>query len=950
MYLDHSKNKDPIALLVLSVLVVVGFWPITTLNYSVVAGDMLDCWLSWYTFIGQCAAEGSFPTWNPFQQGGYPIYADLQGPAWFPGTYFLANTIGHSMYSMLSLVLLSLIAAGMGMYRLCRLFGADHNSALLFGAVYICSGFFLGHMMHLYAFMSGAWIVWIIYYLLRLIERPNRGDAIKASLLAFFQLTSGNHTFTIILVYLIAAVALVKLFTTPSTKIRSYLILLLSNGVIFIMLTVVLSFGVLYSYWEIAPYFSRGGGLSIEDAQYGSSISLSLYTFLYPLVAGASLQELHIETAVESLYIGAVGSVLLLSTLARTRTATENVMLVFGFICLMASFGPMLPVHGILFKILPGLDLFRFPGYFAFFTIVCWLPLAARSLSDIDALGEQKLKMIWGALFFIGLLSLLVAFLNRPTEGLADLTLFNEDFSLYHRFKFSTWSERIFVNSALLGSLFVLAVPLLYLRMKNRANAFRILAWIEIVLAMQLCIWNASVYDVPPSVINDSIAAAPQVPTRPDHSKMASHQDSTMVNPTLWRNTNNYLKRPSHDGFNSFWLKSHQSLEMDKSLLNKLEQRPLAFMSDGTLENTDSQGIQWQSFTHGGIELKIDNQEYSALTVQQSPYPGWHAEVNGALVAINTSFKSTMSVDIPNGISTVLFTFEKPFLKYIYLFSVALMVLICWYVFRSSLPYYRFQNALLGVIVVIAFFSILHELRKPQSELITESFHELSNELVQNHQHSDQLIIADVGDNQYIRTGIIKGDSEQFRLDEPASLPALAKALSESNKNECVFIWSDRKPMPEATALVASYFPEQVHVQQDGISGFEMRRRSSASLPTPTEILNYAVEYGPALMVDIDSLMNTEGKYVCFRTLVHADSFEKKYLAIAHEVDGRMLYYQAMPFAIFDEGKESAYVHAVVPKARLSNYRGELKVYIWNASVVKMSYSPIEPYSAELLH
>ncbi|MBP6575115.1 MAG: hypothetical protein KA230_11730, partial [Flavobacteriales bacterium] len=86
------------AFLFLAVFVLIAWWPLVTFTYCVVHGDMLDCWLPWRTFIADCLQNGEWPVWNPYQQMGYPVHADLQGPAWYPEALLLGGTIGQSIY------------------------------------------------------------------------------------------------------------------------------------------------------------------------------------------------------------------------------------------------------------------------------------------------------------------------------------------------------------------------------------------------------------------------------------------------------------------------------------------------------------------------------------------------------------------------------------------------------------------------------------------------------------------------------------------------------------------------------------------------------------------------------------------------------------------------------------------------------------------------------------
>src|SRR5690606_27929323 len=153
---------------------------------------------------------GHFPLWNPYAQSGYPIYADLQGPAWYPLSIALAGTVGHTLYTLQLLFLGYVVVGGIGMMRLVRVLHGDARVALVIGLSYALSGFFTGHQMHFYAVISAAWLPWLLTAQLRLIHRPAWRPAVEAAIFQALLLTGGNHTFTLIGTWLLLALIAVR--------------------------------------------------------------------------------------------------------------------------------------------------------------------------------------------------------------------------------------------------------------------------------------------------------------------------------------------------------------------------------------------------------------------------------------------------------------------------------------------------------------------------------------------------------------------------------------------------------------------------------------------------------------------------------------------------------------------------------------------------------------------
>jgi hypothetical protein len=949
MILQHDKSREFRALLVYFVLVVLGYWPITSLSFSVISGDITDCWLSWYTFIGQTVSDGSFPNWNPFQQGGYPIFADLQGPAWFPGTYLLANTIGHSIYSILLIILACLILAGMGMYRLARLFTCDHRSAVLLGVVYICSGFFLQHMMHLYAFMSGAFIVWLLYYLCRLLESPNRSDALKASVIAFFQLSAGNHTFSIILVYLIISLAVTKYISLPRTQRRQWFVGLLIYGSSFLLITVLLGFGVFYSYLEISSHFSRGDGLTLEAAQYGSAVWLSIYSFLFPYSAGTSIAEVGMESNIENLYIGVFSLMLLLFALLRRRSQYENVLLMFGAVCLIASFGPAFPVHEVLFRFLPGMNLFRFPGYFSFFTILCWLPVAGRTLSEWPAVSNRTKPLFRPLALLLGIGSFLIGIVHLSDLSIERFTLLNAELTLFQKITFASWHERLAVNAFILGLLLI--GTFLALRRNQPQKRLFTFIWVEAILTLQLCIWNSSVNEIPPSVINEPIIAAPSVATIPDQLPMRMHEDSTFVASRLWRNTNNYLKRPSHDGFNSFWLAKHVALENDKATFDALRSLPFIFQHNGNIESARTVNVEWHSFKPGRITFSVIGSTLPYIGIQQTPFPGWVARRNQKSVEISDRIVSTMSVARSGATDELELTFERPELRWIYLASLLLLtvILVYWSLHMSGLSLSG-RNLMAVSIVLCSIIACSHEFRSPRSEEIHKSWSSLCRHIAQQQVITDDaLFIADVGDNAHLVSGKLPKSTAYQRIDRPENIRKISGLISDFDGSSIAWVWSDRTPIPEVQGFLHSYFPYSEHEWTDGTSGIMVRSRTETAHPEFVYVLAEGQEFTSATNLSLDSLLDIPGSHLCFSVAGKAPSFEHQYLVATVKAGERTTFYQAMPFALFADGNGIAHPHLVINKDRFKHSTGNIQLYVWNEARRKLAVGNVTARSIDLV-
>ena len=85
---------------------------------------------------------------NPYQQLGFPIYADLINTN-YPVNMLIARLFPYTNITFHVLFVIYLIIAGWGAYKLSLQLGIIEKVALLTGIAYPLSGFFTGNAQHM---------------------------------------------------------------------------------------------------------------------------------------------------------------------------------------------------------------------------------------------------------------------------------------------------------------------------------------------------------------------------------------------------------------------------------------------------------------------------------------------------------------------------------------------------------------------------------------------------------------------------------------------------------------------------------------------------------------------------------------------------------------------------------------------------------------------------------
>lgn len=697
--------EDLRAFAVLLGCVLLAWWPLATFTHCVVHGDMLDCWLPWRTFIADCLQNGEWPVWNPYQQMGYPVHADLQGPAWYPETLLLGATIGQSIHVLQGLVIVYLLVAGMGMYRLAKQFCGSHPAALAVAIAYMLSGFFTAHVMHQYSFISGAWWPWMFAAFLRLLEKPHWHLALEAAVFQFLLLTGGNHTFSLIGFYLLLALAAVRAVQLARQDGRRGVLGLFVNLLLFGATTLILACGVLHAWWYSAPFLERIAGMEYVQAAKNPLTWKAALSFLIPWATSTGAENLGTDITMANVHMGLLMLVLLPLSFLRKRSATENVLLAFGGISLLASFGDALPVHRWLHSALPGLNVFRFPSYYTFFTLLCWLLPVARTFAAWDALPARSHRVLKVSSAALGIVLLLVVVRAAMVQVPLGFATDDAHPDLYTRVNAASTAERTLIHGTVQLALLATFMFLLWKR-RLTLSRFGALVALEGTAAVLLCSWQTGISEHSIGHVAGIVAARPNGFPAPDMRPLGAHHDGGGDIEPLWRNTNVYRKQPSHDGFNSFWPKDHGALERDSpQLFAMMKGLPLAFIADSVVRTAAyidrPFDVQWGNAlavvadagalavvppfrkedscaqvaiataqTPTSISVVLDAScRPGVLVVQQQHLPGWHAWLDGNEVPIITVNGCAIGVPFERGAKGVELRYHLPQLAWLRIVS-----------------------------------------------------------------------------------------------------------------------------------------------------------------------------------------------------------------------------------------------------------------------------------------
>lgn len=716
--LSHSHFIYLFLLLLLSVF---AYWQLSFLKYSV-THDMINCWIPWRYYISECFQNHIFPFWNPYQQLGYPIHADLQGPSWYLESILLSITTGQTNYTLHFLFVFYVFIAGMGMYFLSLCFHNNKMVAFLIGASYMLGGFFVGHVQHFYAIIGAAWLPYIILNYYKMFVEKSYLRALYAAIFVFFNLTGGNHTFTIILIYLFITIFGYFIFSAIREKNKKDIIQFLKLNLLFGFVTLVFASVVLVAFYQTTPYIARLSGMIYKHAAVCPLSPQSLLSLLLPFSTINSVDFFNTDQSMCNVYVGIITLVFILLAFINKKQPFEKVLFAFAIICLVASFGAYTPVHKFLFHYFPLINRFRFPSYFSLFSTLIFLLLGGKQLALMLSEKEINLKKLLRIAIIIALALLalvIIAFVKNQSQPFFFFNKFNTIFDFLK--SASLYQNIIFQGTIQLLLLGLFIATLTTSLKKHWINITSILIVLDLFIALQLNIAYVGFSPNSPKELHDYILTLPKNFPIPPNNNIIENTEEIGQKHGLYRNTSIFHKRISAGVFNSYAFKNYAMLvDSFPHLFIVMQNNPLLYFSDHIYSNSEISkldsvtttnktiilsdhdyktiapqieknnpeplkgNITIISFNPNEIKIKASASQNQLLTILQSYYGGWQVYIDNQPAKISVSNYLTMSVLFPKGEHEVRFLYKNSaiikaaIISYVSFFAVLILLSYVW--------------------------------------------------------------------------------------------------------------------------------------------------------------------------------------------------------------------------------------------------------------------------------
>lgn len=619
--------------------------------------------------IQQSLAHGVVPLWNPYILGGYPFDADPLSGLWYPPGWLAL--LMPLKFGINLVVMLHIIAGGVGMYFLLQRLGVSKIPALTVGLMFsilpkVYAHFGAGHITYLFAFSLTTWLCFAGL-------GKGRTSWIWQALLISGMVLADVRWLPFGLLCWLAAV-----FSRQQSENDKHAGQYALNAAAWLGVAAIICAGALTALFQFTGYTTRSA-LTEQDASALALPIVRLVTIFFPSLG---------VTPEWMVYAGLGIPLLAFIGICSMKVRRTLPWLLLLLISIIFSLGNQVPGFNLLASI-PGLNLLRVPTRAMFAACLALLVLAGFGLEVFRSSIRSKGWILWatgfllvgsarltwlsirsdfpgGILWIITPIIILVMlvlfnlrFLNRISyEFMAfTLTLFLLlDFGLVSRSSFTTQGNADDIPRQVLDQLPAYPAARIYspdYAIGQSAGMDNRLAFAQGVHPMQLGAYVNLLAEASGVAVRGYSVVQPPLATGnpaednksaiPDTEKLARLNVSHVLarNPISRENLTDIY----HDG--NLWVYQNASYTGFPVLMDETGNHSLVDLSLATPNR-----------------MQFNFRGEGRFVTADVNYPGWRAALDGKYVAIHTVDGVFREVDIPQGEHTLIFAYH-PWLTYL---------------------------------------------------------------------------------------------------------------------------------------------------------------------------------------------------------------------------------------------------------------------------------------------
>lgn len=657
--------------------------------------DLLLLNLPWRYQLSESINNGCLPLWNPYINNGYPQMGQYE--TWYPVSWVIALLFKYDLQVLQYEYLFNLLMAGIGFYKLSTLIEDLSIKIKLSGAIaYMLCGLFLAQSSHFGYITAGTWMTFVFYFLIKFLVKPNWKDGFNLVFFYFLLMTGGYPGNTITITYM--CIIIFILFFIKKIKNNDFEGLKKMGVIIPVLSIVFLSvYGVvLYSTLDFFKEASRQSLTYYNEGQlYATSGSNSFASYLSLIVPSVTAVENDIWQTYEmvnSSYIGFLFSILPIFYLLygkRHKYYKKGVILIVVALFFMTvSLAIELPLHKLLYHIVPLFDRFRFPSLFRIFFMLNFILVSLLCLDLLKQSDSLKLKLrCWLLVLF--LLTVVGLFFTNRVDLNAVLSNYDETI------KALTIKEMLHLDLWIIIVLSSIYIIIISTKTKWFITTVLMLTVVDVLLHAWIIKPIFVSNNTNPKLIDEILEKIPDGYPLINQT-IAIKNVSTIIEkntPPMWHNRYAYHKYPYYKGSNPFrtqsFLKAHKNGDFET-----LSNYPfLAIFSNFTESKVDSIFYKPELSTRiistftspNEFDFLVNNSKGNYVLFNQNKSEHWHFYENEKKlipIVVSTNY---LAVKLQSNQSILKIKFENSVVSKLFFIAVvgffALIILLLYFNF-----------------------------------------------------------------------------------------------------------------------------------------------------------------------------------------------------------------------------------------------------------------------------
>jgi hypothetical protein len=401
-----SKNRGLFLLVAFGLLIGAYFWD--ALSRPVLMGER-DLAIFFFPSVKlwlEALQGGEFPLWNPYTFSGQPLFASLQTAILYPPNWIL---LGFPLVFGFNLtIVLHYFLAGWFIYLLSRELGGSPGAAVLSALAFSLGGGLLSLHSMLSSLQSAVWAPLTLFFFLRAVKHNSTKFGLLTMIATLVQFLGGGIEIFLLTQALVVFLTFFPRSFLSGEKVTPFPGRLKMLGLIYLLFLGLSAVQVL-PFIEMVQQSARGQGLSYQQATAWSLSLADLWHLFIPDLFNRGLEfYLDDQNWLKTIYQGIIPLILIyfyFSGKDRRRVWWAALLSV----SILLALGKNTPFYGLLYHLVPGINLIRFPIKFLYLSIILLCLLAglgwdalAQKLRDR---GSQKLTGLKRAALLLALIN-----------------------------------------------------------------------------------------------------------------------------------------------------------------------------------------------------------------------------------------------------------------------------------------------------------------------------------------------------------------------------------------------------------------------------------------------------------------------------------------------------------------------------------------------------------------